>query len=211
MVKKSTLIGLVVCATLVVGVGATRVHAQSEDQGDNQGDQQNNYGQMMGGLSTGDQGGDQNRYGKMMKPLVNMNQQGHEGENGQGGQMETKESASLRPDGSFNVTGVKVNSVDAASGSVNVTLFGFSRTVTISGATIMGSGKAISMSDIQAGDVLAAMGTFNVASHAISVSRVMDVSYVQRNNTNIQSKIQELLQMVRSLQAQLQVLQGQGQ
>ena len=180
-------IGLVACAMIVATAGVARVYARD----DNEGSDRNMYATTKSGDGMG--------------------QQEREGENGQGDQMETKESASLHSDGSFTVTGVKVNSVDAASGSLNVALFGFSRTVTVSGATIVGAGRTISVGDIQPGDMLTAAGVFNETNRSISVSRVMDVSFAQRNTVNVQSKIQQLLQMVQALQAQLQALQGQGQ
>lgn len=181
------LVGLIVSAVVVSAVHGARAHAQESNQGEDREDR-----------NTHD-----------MIKLDNEDQQGGERDNEQRGETETKESAVVNPDGKFNVTGAKVNSIDSASGSVNVTLFGFSRTVTVSGAAIMGAGRTIALGDIQPGDILGATGVFNAATRVISVSRVVDVSYAQRNTVNIQAKIQQLLQMVQALQAQLQALQGQ--
>ncbi len=129
-------------------------------------------------------------------------------QNGLGGSM--NESASLKADGSFTVTGVKVNAVDAASNSATVTLYGFTHTVNLSGAAITGGGRMITLADIQPGDTLSGSGTFDEATHAITVSSVNDLSYASQNTANIQAQIQQLLQLLQKLQAQVQVQQGQG-
>ena len=115
----------------------------------------------------------------------------------------TQESASIKSNGDFSVTGVTVNSVDASSNSVNVSLYGLSKTVSLAGASIMGSNQTISVSDIQVGDILSGSGNYNEATHAVTISRVVDNSYTNRNVSNIQAQIQHLLDLIQQLQAQI--------
>jgi len=118
-----------------------------------------------------------------------------------------QESAIIRPNGDFRVTGAIANSIDASAGTVNATLLGLSRTVSLSGAKIRGGGKTLSLSDIQAGDRLNAMGNYNATVHTATVSQVVDLSYANRQTSDLQSRIQQLLQLVQQLQAQLKALQ----
>ena len=115
----------------------------------------------------------------------------------------TQESASIKSSGDFSVTGVKVNSIDASSNSVNVSLYGLSKTVSLAGASIMGSNQTISVSDIQVGDILSGSGNYNEATHAVTISRVVDNSYTTRNVSDIQAQIQHLLDLIQQLQAQV--------
>ncbi len=115
-----------------------------------------------------------------------------------------QESASVKSNGDFSVTGVKVNSVDASSNSVNVSLYGLSKTVSLAGVGIVGSNQPISASDIQVGDILSGSGNYNEQTHAVTISRVVDNSYTTRNVSNIQAQIQHLLDLIQQLQAQIQ-------
>lgn len=118
-----------------------------------------------------------------------------------------QESAIVRPNGDFRVTGATANSVDVSAATVNATLFGLNRTVSLSGARIVGGGQAIALSDIKAGDKINALGNYNATAHIATVSQVMDISYSNRQTTDIQSRIQQLLRLVEQLQAQLKALQ----
>jgi len=121
-----------------------------------------------------------------------------------------QESVVMRQDGSFRVTGVTVNSVNASANTVNVNFYGFNRDVSLAGAEIAGSGKtAINISDIKAGDKLSARGTFNKSTKVIAVSKVYDVTSQKSADTSkIQSKIDELLQLLEKLRAQLKSATG---
>lgn len=115
---------------------------------------------------------------------------------------DNENSVMIRADGEFRVHGVKVNSVSASSSMLNVSLFGFSRDVNVAGAKLIGGGQAISLSEFKAGDVLAATGRFDAQAKAITVSEINNLSS-RKDTSAIESRIEELLKMVRRLQEQL--------
>ncbi len=139
-------------------------------------------------------------HGSIVSQVAQGNNQGNESES----ESSTQESASVKSNGDFSVTGVKVNSVDASSNSVNVSLYGLSKTVSLAGASIIGSNQNIAVSDIQVGDVLSGSGNYNESTHAVTISRVVDNSYTSRNVSSIQAQIQHLLDLIQQLQAQIQ-------
>ena len=119
-----------------------------------------------------------------------------------------QESAVLRPNGDFIVTGVTVSSVNTSANTATVTLYGFTRTVSVAGATLWGGGKSITLADIKAGDKLVARGNFNSSTRAITVSEVRDVSYAAQATSDLQKQIEELRKRLNDLQAQLRALRG---
>jgi septal ring factor EnvC (AmiA/AmiB activator) len=119
-----------------------------------------------------------------------------------------QESAVLRPNGDFTVTGVTVNSVDTSANTATVTLYGFTRTVSVAGATLWGGGKNITLADIKSGDKLIARGNFNSSTRAITVSEVRDASYAAQATSDLQKQIEELRKKLNELQAQLRALRG---
>ncbi len=119
----------------------------------------------------------------------------------------SRQSAVIRPNGDFQVTGVTANSVSTSDNTVNVTFYGFTRTVSVAGATFRAGGRTIALSDIQAGDKLTAKGNWNETTHAVTVSQVEDISARVRNTSDLQVQINNLLELVRQLQERLRALQ----
>jgi len=114
-----------------------------------------------------------------------------------------KEAAvTIRANGDFRVSGVSVNSVNSSTNVINVSFFGFTRDVNVSGAKIFGGGQEISLGDIQAGDKLNASGNYNVTTRAITVYEIKNVT-MRKNTLDIQARIQQLLEMIQKLQEQL--------
>lgn len=118
----------------------------------------------------------------------------------------TQPTVSINPNGDFKVTGVLVNSVNVAGNSVNVTFYGFTRDINISGATFGGSAQ--SLADIMAGDVVSAAGNFNSSTHALTVKLVRDVTAHGTSPSAMNDRINQLLEMVRQLQEQLRALKN---
>lgn len=117
------------------------------------------------------------------------------------------ESVVMRQDGSFRVTGAVVNSVNGYS--VNVSLYGFSRDVSLAGAELTGSGGSITMSDIKAGDKLSARGVYNKTTKVITVTKVLDISSKKSSEmANIEARINELFALLEKLRAQLKAASG---
>ena len=143
------------------------------------------------------------------------NSQGQQGEGAgpatEGASQSSQESATINPGGHFSLTGATVVSVDPTANTITATLYGWTKTENVSGATITGGNSPISLSSINPGDILSATGDWNEAAHTVTITTVNDVSYAQKNNANIQSQINNLLQLVQQLQAQLRSMQpGSG-
>ncbi len=113
------------------------------------------------------------------------------------------EAAVVRANGDFRVNGVTVNSVNASSSIINITFFGITRDVNVSGAKIMGGGRALVLSDIQTGDKLNAAGNYNASTKAITVYEIQDVTSRTQNISEIQKRIQQLIDMINALKAKL--------
>ncbi len=142
-------------------------------------------------------------HGAVVSQVAQMNEEAEQSQNQQ--MQQTQPSVSIDPSGHFTVTGVTVNSVDTGANTLTVSLYGFTRTINVSGAAITGAGQTnLSLSNIQAGDVLSGTGTFDPTSHEITVSTIVDTSYTVRNRANIQAQINQLLQLLQQLQAQVQ-------
>ena len=78
----------------------------------------------------------------------------------------------------------------------------------VSGAKFHGPNGDVALSDISAGDKLVGTGNFNSGTHAITVTDVYDLSLTLKSASDIQSKIQSLMDIVNQLQAQLKALLG---
>jgi len=109
----------------------------------------------------------------------------------------------IRANGDFRVNGVIANSVNASSSLINVTFFGFTRDINVSGAKIIGGGRVLSLSDIQPGDKLNAVGNYNAATKVITVYEIQDVTLRSQNISEIQKRIQQLMDMINALKAKL--------
>lgn len=115
-----------------------------------------------------------------------------------------QQSGTLKPDGSFKVTGVLVNSVNASTSVISVSYFGFVRDVNFSGAKLYGGGKQITVADIKVGDILFGQGTFNKDTKTITVERATDQTLRKRNGVeSIQSKIKDLEDLINKLKQSL--------
>ncbi len=143
-----------------------------------------------------------NTHGAVVSQVAQMNQESEQQQTQQ--MQQTQPSVSLNANGNFTVTGVAVNSVDAASNSITVTFYGFTRTINVAGAAITGGSQTIALGSIQPGDVLSGTGNFDAATHTLTVSSIIDTSYAVRNTANIQAQINQLMQLVQQLQARLQ-------
>ncbi len=115
------------------------------------------------------------------------------------------ESLSVNFKGDFKANGVVVNSVSTSTNMLNVSLFGFSKDVSLAGAAFLGD---ITVNDIRAGDKIMLSGNFNQTTRVITISRVNDIFAKQRkdsafNAAKIQQRIQELQDLIKRLQAQL--------
>lgn len=123
------------------------------------------------------------------------------------GNNSTKESLSVNASGAFSMTGVTVVSVDASANTITGMLYGVMKTVSVAGATITGGGASITLSSVRPGDKLSVNGTFDESTQSATISSVNDVSYATQNTAGVQTQINQLLQLVQQLQAQLQAMQ----
>ena len=117
-----------------------------------------------------------------------------------------KRAVTIQGDGSYRVSGVKVVSVNASGNMLTVEFFGFTREVSVAGARLIGGGKQITLADFQVGDMLTGKGTFNQTTRAIGVQEVHNLSYRNRASTDINNRIQALLEQIRKLQEQIKNL-----
>lgn len=122
---------------------------------------------------------------------------------------ETRETLVVDPNGAFRFTGANLESVSGTN--LNVSLFGISFTVNATSAVILNqtaTGTA-TLADFKVNDKIAAEGTFNRITRAIMATRVFDQTLGTQTVSDIQRRIQELLNLVRQLQDQLR-LRGIG-
>ena len=116
---------------------------------------------------------------------------------------DNKKAAIIEEDGDFKVNGVTANSVNVSANTINVTFFGFTRDINVSGAKFFSGGKSISLSDIQSGDKLNATGNYNASTKAVTVEEVRDTTLRTQNISEIQKRIQQLIDMINALKAKL--------
>lgn len=117
-------------------------------------------------------------------------------------------AVTMHANGNFRVSGVKVNSVNASGNMLNVEFFGFNRDVSVAGAKFIGGGKTITLADFQAGDMLSGNGNFNSSTKVLTVNEVHNLSYRNRASGDLQLRINELLNLVKKLQEQLNALRS---
>lgn len=117
-------------------------------------------------------------------------------------------AVTMHGNGNFRVSGVKVNSVNASGNMLNVEFFGFNRDVSVAGAKFIGGGKTITLADFQAGDMLSGNGNFNSSTKVLTVNEVHNLSYRNRASGDLQLRINELLNLVKKLQEQLNALRS---
>lgn len=109
----------------------------------------------------------------------------------------------MKADGGFQVRGVEVVAVNTAANTITGKLYGFSREVSVAGAKLRGAGGSITLTDIQVGDKLTAWGKFDESNRSITVNEVRDLTLRQVDQSATRSRIEELLKMIRELQAKL--------
>lgn len=114
-----------------------------------------------------------------------------------------KRAVTMQHDGTYHVSGVEVKAINTSSQMLTVEFFGFTREVSVAGAKLIGGGKTITLADFQIGDKLTGKGTFDPATRAIGVREVHNMTYRNRASTDIQARIQELLEMIRQLQEKI--------
>ena len=199
MQKKLIVTASIIMVGIVALMGVGRAFAD-DNQGEDQGDNQQMASTTM--AHEGDQGENRINFGQMVKEFGQVVR--GEDVNPQS----ADPSLAIDRDGKFRATGVTFNSVDTTGNTVNVSLYGFTKTVNVSGASLMGGATTMNLSDIKVGDKLSVMGTFNVSTGAISAMSINDVTFMQQNTANVQSRIQQLMQLVLQLQAQLKALGG---
>ena len=119
-----------------------------------------------------------------------------------------KRAVTMQGDGSYRVSGVKVVSVNASGNMLMVEFFGFTREVGVAGARLIGGGRSITLADFQAGDVLTGKGTFNQTTRTIGVQEVHNLSYRNRASTDINNRIQALLDQIKKLQERIEAMRG---
>ena len=184
--KKSLLVGLIAIALVVAILPVASVFAENN----------NNNGNSNSILKNAN---------GMINKMDNMLSQWENNFN-KNVQNRQSQSVSMNANGDFKVTGVTVNSVNVSGNSMNVSFYGFSRDVNVSGAKFHGPNGDIALGDISAGDKLVGTGNFNSSTHAITVSDVYDLTLNLKSASDIQSKIQSLMDIVNQLQAQLKAL-----
>ncbi len=94
--------------------------------------------------------------------------------------------------------------------TVSVTIFGLPiKAVVSSNTQVIGMGTS-TLSSVKAGDVVDIKGTIDPSSGVINASTFRDRTFQTQNVANIQAQIQQLLALIRQLQAQVQGGQGGG-
>ena len=112
----------------------------------------------------------------------------------------------MQSDGSYRVSGVKVVSVNASGNMLTVEFFGFTREVSVAGAWLISGSKHLTLADFQAGDILMGKGTFNQTTRAIGVREVYNLSYRHRLSSDLNSRIQGLLDQIKKLQERIEAM-----
>ncbi|MEK7608762.1 MAG: hypothetical protein AAB495_04235 [Patescibacteria group bacterium] len=109
----------------------------------------------------------------------------------------------MKANGEFHLRGAEVVSVNATANTITAKLYGFTREVGVAGAKLRGTGGSITLSDIQVGDKLAAWGKFDESTRTLTVSEVRDLTLRRQDQAATRSRIEELLKMIKELQAKL--------
>jgi hypothetical protein len=196
-------VGSFLVVALVVGFGSFKQASadNGSEQGNTSGNNGNGIGQVVKTLATsiGENQSSANLTGGTSQDITQSESSGG-----------TQESAQLNASGNFTITGVTVVSVDATGNSITGTLYGITKTMSTAGATITGGNTVIALMSIQPGDIVSATGNYNASTHTATLSTINDLSYAQQNTANVQSRINQLLQLVQQLQAQLQAMQSKS-
>lgn len=132
---------------------------------------------------------------------------------------EVPASISVNPEGDVRLTGAEVTALPGTQ--ITVKLWGWNFTVDRSNAQIIGrvnlpttvaptnmEVSTVPGADINVGDKLLIRGTVNSATGVVTASWIRNLSLQQRGVADIQGRINQLLQLLQQLQAQLRARTG---
>lgn len=172
------------------------------------------------------QGEGENGNGNSMMPLLAPGQNGtapglgiFNGENENNGLgINAPAGMTIGANGAVRVTAAKVTGINGST--MTVSLFGLSLSVDTSQAQIIGgivlppistttpstttSTPTVGQTQVSIGDLVSVNGTMNQTSGVIQAQTVRDLTVQSQSTSNIQSRIQQLLQLIQQLRAQLQ-------
>lgn len=119
-------------------------------------------------------------------------------------------SLSIDPSGQVRITGASLTAVSSGSATVNV--WGLTFNVDTTQAQLAGPGEqGLTSSSLQVGDKLTITGTLNPTTGVISAKVIVDYSAAAQQATGVlQSRINQLLQLIQQLQTQLNAMSGTG-
>ncbi len=197
------ILALIAAVGVTYGIATTRVHAD-----DNNGNGDNGNG-MMPLLAPGQNG---------TAPSLMLRQGSeNEGENNGLG-INAPAGMTIGANGAVRVTSAKVTAINGST--MTVLLFGLSLNVDTSQAQMIGgivlppiststtstttSTPTIGQTQVSVGDLVSINGTMNQTSGVIQAQTVRDLTLQSQSTSNIQSRIQQLLQLIQQLRAQLQ-------
>lgn len=117
-------------------------------------------------------------------------------------------SLSIGPNGQIRMTGASLTAVSGSNLAINV--WGLTFNVNASTAQLAGSSQqTIAVSDMRVGDKLTVTGTIDPSTGAVTGQVIVDYSLATRQaGTALQSRINQLLQLIQQLQSQLNLMQG---
>jgi hypothetical protein len=117
-------------------------------------------------------------------------------------------SVSIGPNGQIRMTGASLTAV--SGNNVTVNIWGLTFNVNASQAQLAGSSQqTIALTDMQVGDKLTVTGTIDPSTGAVTGQVIVDYSLATRQaGSALQSRINQLLQLIQQLQSQLNLMQG---
>ena len=177
---------------ILVSLSAAAVYADHDDEGSNSGPGSRMMGKKIDKMS-----------GHMEKKLETFE---HRLENAWSHNEGSNRAVIMQQDGTYRVSGVVVKAVNASAQTLTVEFFGFTRDVSVAGAKLIAGGQTVTLADFQAGDKLSGKGMFDPVTRAIKVDEVHNLTFRNRASGDIQTRIQQLLDMVRKLQEQIRNL-----
>ena len=132
---------------------------------------------------------------------------------------EVPQSISVNPQGDVRLTSAEITAISGPQ--ITVKLWGWNFTVDRSNARIVGrinlpsiasesTSTATSSADLNVGDRLLVKGTVNSSTGIVTAIWVKNISLQQRDLTDIQGRINQLLKLIQELQAQIRAKTGGG-
>lgn len=206
--KKNFLAALIGVAVAVTGIILFASHnlvradrGESESKGhqsteisnqNSNGDDEQSLGENEDNNSSQEETDTENSFGNVFSHLSNL-----------GFNANIPQSFSISPEGRVKITGAALNSV--ASGTMQVAIWGLNLTIDISHANINAGGQSVQLSDMKNGDKIMVSGTITQGTNVIAAEQVQDRSLNNQRVIDIQNQINQLLQLLRSLQNQFNV------